>query len=81
MVAGSRFERPFGLGGIVGKQLTIMGSFVMPIHMYGDLTRFMLTHDLHFEPMVTHRFKLEDAAEAFHLFDSGECGKVVFEWD
>jgi threonine dehydrogenase-like Zn-dependent dehydrogenase len=81
MVAGSRFERPFGLGGIVGKQLTIMGSFVMPIHMYGDLTKFMLAHDLHFEPMVTHKFKLEDAAQAFELFDSGECGKVVFAAD
>ena len=71
--------RPLSLGPAIGKQLTIMGSFVMPLHMYGDLVRFMLAHDLHFEPMVTHRFPLEKAPEAFALFDSGECGKVVFE--
>ena len=79
-VAGARLES-FSTGPLVGKQLTIMGSFVMPIHMYGDLTRFMLAHDLHFEPMVTHKFPLEKASEAFELFDSGECGKVVFVWD
>ena len=78
-VAGVRFEsKPFHLGPIVGKQLALMGSFVMPLHMYGDLARFMLAHDLHFEPMVTHRFPLEKAEEAFALFDSGECGKVIF---
>ena len=80
-VAGVKMESPLVLGAMVGKQLTIMGSFVMPLHMYGDLARFMVAHDLHFEPMVTHRFPLESAPEAFALFDSGECGKVVFEWD
>jgi len=73
-------ERRIPLSSIVGKQLTICGSFVMPLGMYGDLARFMVSHNLHFEPMVTHRFKIEDAAEAFALFDSGETGKVVFEW-
>jgi propanol-preferring alcohol dehydrogenase len=82
VVAGTRFDstRPFASGPMVGKQLTITGSFVMPLGMYGHLTRFMLQHSLHFEPMVTHRFALKDAAEAFALFDSGECGKIIFEW-
>ena len=81
-VAGVKFgDKQPALGMMVGKQLTIIGSFVMPLGMYGDLTRFMLAHNLHFEPMVTHRFKLEDAPEAFRLFDSGDCGKVVFEWE
>lgn len=80
-VAGVKFDSFFNLSPIVGKQLTIMGSFVMPIGMYGDLSRFMIRHNLNFEPMVTHRFPLEKASEAFALFESGECGKVVFEWD
>jgi len=82
VVAGAKFDatKPFTPGAIVGKQLTIMGSFVMPLGTYGELTKFMLRHDLHFEPTVTHRFDLEDAAKAFALFDSGECGKVIFEW-
>lgn len=80
-VAGVKFDEPFHMGGLIGKQLTIMGSFVMPLGMYDDLVRFMIRHRLHFEPMVTHRFALDDAPEAFRLFDSGECGKVIFEWD
>jgi threonine dehydrogenase-like Zn-dependent dehydrogenase len=30
--------------------------------------------------MVTHRFPIEEAAEAFQLFDTGRTGKVIFEW-
>ncbi len=82
-VAGikTEVERQLPLSSIVGKQLTVSGSFVMPLGMYGDLARFMVAHDLHFDPMVTHRFRIEDAEEAFALFDSGESGKVVFEWE
>jgi len=82
IVAVGLYERkPFHPGPIIGKQLTIVGSFVMPLGMYGDLAKFMVSHNLHFEQMVTHSFGLEQATEAFALFDSGECGKVMFEWD
>ena len=32
------------------------------------------------DEIVTHRFKIEDAVEAFSL-DTGQTGKVTFEWD
>lgn len=81
VVSGGRFgSQPFDPGMIISKQLTIAGSFVMPLFMYEELAGFMVRHALHFEPMVTHRFTLDDAEEAFALVDSGECGKVVFEW-
>lgn len=81
VVSGARFGvGTFDPGMIVSKQLTIMGSFVMPVHMYWSLVKFMLMHNLHFEPMVTHRFPLENAAEAFAIVDSRQCGKVIFEW-
>jgi threonine dehydrogenase-like Zn-dependent dehydrogenase len=41
----------------------------------------MVRHRLPFEEMVTHRFNIEQGQEAFALMDSGECGKVVFQWD
>ena len=31
--------------------------------------------------MITHRYRLEDAAEAFRVAESARAGKVVFEWD
>ncbi len=64
----------------IGRQLTLMGSFVIPIYMYDDLAQFILDHDLPLEEMVTHRFPLEQAPEAFALFDQGATGKVVLEW-
>ena len=64
----------------IGRQLTLMGSFVMPVYMYYDLAQFILDHDLPLDRMVTHRFPLEQAPEAFALFDQGATGKVVLEW-
>ena len=32
----------------------------------------------YFSKLVTHRFSLDDAQEAFDLFESDETGKVVF---
>jgi propanol-preferring alcohol dehydrogenase len=58
-----------------------MGSFVIPIYMYYDLSQFILEHQLPLEGMITHRFSIEQAPEAFALFDQGRTGKVVFEWD
>jgi propanol-preferring alcohol dehydrogenase len=71
------------LGAIIGKELTLMGSFVMPIHYYWDLVDLMLAHDLpaKYQQMITHRYRLEDAAEAFQVAESARAGKIVFEWD
>jgi threonine dehydrogenase-like Zn-dependent dehydrogenase len=71
------------LGAIIGKELTLMGSFVMPIHYYWDLVDFMLQYDLphKYQTMITHRYRLEDAGEAFLVAESAKAGKVVFEWD
>jgi threonine dehydrogenase-like Zn-dependent dehydrogenase len=32
------------------------------------------------DEIVTHRFDIEQAPDAFKLFDSGNTGKVVFDW-
>jgi threonine dehydrogenase-like Zn-dependent dehydrogenase len=68
---------------IIGKQLTLMGSHVMPIHYYWDLTEFILEHKLSakFAQLITHRFSIEEAAEAFRVADSAQAGKVVLVWD
>ena len=65
---------------IIGRQLTLMGSFVLPLPMYWDMLKFVLDHQVPLEAIVTHRFTIEQAPEAFTLFDSGATGKVVFEW-
>ena len=76
-------EASVNLTSIIGKQVTLMGSFVMPIHFYQDLVDFMIAHDLSaaFQRMITHRYPLAEAAEAFQVADAGKSGKIMFVWD
>ena len=65
----------------IGRELTLVGSFVLSIPQYFDLVDFLREKALSLEPVVTHRMRIEDAAEAFRLADRGVTGKVVFVWD
>jgi len=78
--AGSN-EKVINPGELIGKQLTLMGSFVLSLGLAWDLVKFTARHNLRFEDAVTHRFSIEDAPEAYRLADEGRTGKVVFVWD
>lgn len=68
---------------IIRRQLQLTGSFVMPIHYYDDLVNFIQKHNLSvgFQRLITHRFPLSQAPEAFQVADTGQAGKVLFVWD
>jgi len=65
---------------LIGSQITVMGSFVMPISNYWDLADFIVQRRLPMLEMITHRFSIEEAPEAVALFDGGRTGKVIIEW-
>ncbi len=67
-------------GLLISRQLTLMGSFVMPIQMYPGLVSLVQRRGVALDSMVTHRFAIEDAAEALQTADTCQCGKVIFEW-
>jgi threonine dehydrogenase-like Zn-dependent dehydrogenase len=46
-----------------------------------DLVELLARWKLHPDVLVTHRFKIVDAAVAYELFDAGKTGKVAFVWD
>jgi len=73
-------EPAINLGGITGKQLTLHGSFVMNAGEYDALSTFMVRKNLNMDRLVTHRFGIEQAQEAFEMADTGDCAKVVLEW-
>ncbi|MEZ4727397.1 MAG: alcohol dehydrogenase catalytic domain-containing protein [Caldilineaceae bacterium] len=73
-------EKSLNPAQFIGRGLTLMGSFVLPIQMYYEMMNFILDHQLFLESMITHRFSIEQAPEALTLFDSGKTGKVIFEW-
>ncbi len=66
---------------LVNKECMIRSNRVYSIPAYFEAVDFLRTHDVPLDDLVTHRFRIEDGAEAFALFDRGETGKVVFEWE
>ena len=41
----------------------------------------MLQSGLNIDPIITHRFPLENYEEAFQLMESGQSGKIILDWD
>jgi propanol-preferring alcohol dehydrogenase len=66
---------------LIRKQLSLCGSWYFPIHEYDEIARFILAHRLPVDRLISHRFPLREAAEAFTLFDQRRTLKVVFTWD
>lgn len=66
---------------IIHDQKTIYGSWVTSIWKMEELVERLVRWGIHPEKLVTHRFSLEQADEAYRLMADGRCGKVavVFE--
>lgn len=62
---------------VIRKQLTLYGSWVCGVAEMAETLRFLDRRGLHPERWVTHRFPLEEAAEAYRTFAQGTTGKVV----
>jgi threonine 3-dehydrogenase len=41
----------------------------------------MLQSGLNIEPVITHRFPVEDYQDAFDLMESGQSGKIILNWN
>jgi L-iditol 2-dehydrogenase len=76
---GSR-EPSLNPSALVGKQISLTGSFVSSINDYWDIVSFVQRHHLPLERMITHRMSLDAAEEGFRLAHRGEAGKVMFVW-
>ena len=61
---------------IIHNQITIYGSWVTSLGHMEDLVEKLVEWELQPEIIVTHRFPLEQAAEAYRVADEGQCGKV-----
>lgn len=89
-VAGVRATRTFGAlcfvgeGGtvtldvsndIIRRQLTMHGSWTFSKTGQDDCARFIAEQKVPVEKLITHRFKLEEAAAAYQQFDKQTMGK------
>lgn len=66
---------------IIHEQKTIYGSWVTNIWRMEELVERINRWGIHPEDLVTHRFPLDLAPEAYKLMDLGKCGKVAVVFD
>lgn len=62
-------------------QKTIFGSWVTSIWLMEDLVERLVEWKVHPAALVTDRFPLEKADEAYRLMAEGKCGKVAVVFD
>jgi threonine dehydrogenase-like Zn-dependent dehydrogenase len=62
---------------IIHDQKAIYGSWVTSTWRMEELVERLVRWELHPEAIITHRFPLERAGEAYALMASGRCGKVA----
>jgi threonine dehydrogenase-like Zn-dependent dehydrogenase len=62
---------------LIHPQITLFGSWVTSLIHMTELAERLSRWDLHPEVTVSHRFKLQDAADAYRVADEGQSGKVV----
>jgi threonine dehydrogenase-like Zn-dependent dehydrogenase len=60
------------------KQLTCVGSWTFSTIGQAECARFVAERGIEVDKLFTHRWKLEQAEEAYRLFDAQTSGKGVF---
>jgi threonine dehydrogenase-like Zn-dependent dehydrogenase len=65
---------------IIHKHLTIYGSWTFATWMLEEAANWILDRRVPIDSLITHRYPLEQAKEAYRVFQEGVTGKVVFTW-
>jgi propanol-preferring alcohol dehydrogenase len=66
---------------MIRKLLTVIGAWYFPIWEWAEIARFIVDRNISVEKLITHRFPLDEAAEAFRMFDERLTEKAVFVWE
>jgi len=66
---------------IIHDQKTVFGSWVTSTWLMEELVERLVRWNLHPADLMTHRFALDRAGEAYALMASGKCGKVAVCFD
>jgi threonine dehydrogenase-like Zn-dependent dehydrogenase len=66
---------------IIHRQLTLYGSWTFNAVVQTECARFVVDRKVPLSKLLTHRFQLDEAAEAYTIFDTQTTGKGVFVFD
>ncbi|WP_416139208.1 zinc-dependent alcohol dehydrogenase family protein [Halomonas sp. HK25] len=65
----------------IQRMKTVVGSQTFSKSMLDDCANFVVENGVDVEGLFTHEFRIDQAEEAYELFDSGKMGKGVFVFD
>src|SRR5690349_7671390 len=65
---------------LLRRQVTLIGSWTFSAMGMAECARFIVDSRIKLEKIFTHRWKLEQADEAYRLFDQQSSGKGVIEF-
>jgi threonine dehydrogenase-like Zn-dependent dehydrogenase len=65
---------------LLRRQVTLIGSWTFSAMGMAECARFIVDSGIKLEKIFTHRWKLEQADEAYRLFDQQSSGKGVIEF-
>jgi threonine 3-dehydrogenase len=66
---------------IIFKGLTMKGIYGREMYETWYQMEQMLMSGLDISPIITHRFHIDQFQEGFDVMESGNCGKVILNWD
>jgi threonine dehydrogenase-like Zn-dependent dehydrogenase len=66
---------------LIHKQITLYGSWVTSLGHMEELLEHLVRWNLHPDRIVTHRYSLDRADEAYRVADQGAAGKVCIVFD
>jgi threonine dehydrogenase-like Zn-dependent dehydrogenase len=65
---------------IIHKYLTILGSWTFPSWMLEEAASWIVDRGVRIDDLITHRFSITRARDAYDIFLKGQTGKAAFVW-
>jgi threonine 3-dehydrogenase len=66
---------------VIFNGLTIKGIYGREMYETWYQMTVMLQSGLNIEPVITHRLPYQEFEQGFQAMKSGNCGKVVLDWE
>ncbi|AXH97795.1 alcohol dehydrogenase [Ornithinimicrobium avium] len=66
---------------LIHRQISLHGSWVSSVQHMAELIELLVRTGEHPERIVTHRYPLAEAGEAYRTADAGASGKVCIVWE
>ncbi len=74
-------ETPIDWNQLIFKGLTVKGIYGREMYETWYKMIAMLQSGLDIDPVITHRFPVDDFQQAFQIMASGQSGKVILDWE